>query len=230
MQAKTTKPTPKPGPSTSKPSKSSSAAPEAVVSDVISADPRFSQMIQTVQAASDVGEVKVQLKPQNKRASIAVLMFKEVGGTKFSQKLQIVVKPPALVGVDAMAILKDIAADLLDGDLKLDDLKQQRDNPVEKHEMGTLIDYFKERRPISQEENALFVGIYAKRLALGIELSSDRQPDSLPAFGLPDIELPGHLSPDRFLACTYAAWPVPLFPTIFVNLKINGFHIRKMLF
>eukprot|EP00435_Cladocopium_sp_Y103_P045967 s2022_g13.t1 len=205
-----------------------SSSPPELAPDVISSDPKFSQMMQTVQAASHLGEIRVQLKTQNKRSGIAVLMFKEPEGKKFTQKLQIVVKPPNLVGVDAMAIMKDIAADVLDGDLALENVRARRDYLVQRHDDGTLIDYFKERRPITQEENAIFVGIYAKWLALGVELSSDRQPDELPSFGLPEIDLPGHLPPDCFLAyiCCMATAATA---NELLKLEINGVEEQPVL-
>ena len=168
--------------------------------DLISSDQKFAQMMCTVTASSDVGEIKVQLKPQNKRSHIAVLMFKEPEGSKLQQKLQIVIKPPEILGVDAMAILKDIAADVLDGDLGIKNVKLQRDRLLAFLEEGKLLDYFKEHRPMGEPSNDVFLAAYAKRVEMALELSSDRQPPPLDTDGIPDIDLSGEVHPDRNLA------------------------------
>ena len=164
---------------------------------MISADQKFAQMMCTVTASSDVGEIKVQMKPQSKRNHIGVLMFKEPEGSKLHQKLQIVIKPPEILGVDAVAILKDIAADVLDGDLDIKNVKVQRDHLLKLLEEGKLLDYFKEHRPPGDPSNDVFLAAYAKRLEMALELSSDRQPPPFDTDGIPNVNLSEEVQFDR---------------------------------
>ena len=113
----------------------------------------------------EIGEAKTVLKPQKGRSPIVVLMFKGKDETKWSQKLQIVIKPPTILAFDAMAILKAIAADLLDGKAQLSDLKPQKNSLLDMHEKGTLVEYW--RRILDDTDgNKMFLKMLAKRAEL----------------------------------------------------------------
>jgi hypothetical protein len=91
-----------------------------------------------------LGALKASLKSQKGRNSIASLQFKPKGGTTFSQKLQVVVKPPEICGVDAMAILKVIMSLVLDGDNDINDLMGIRNKLVDLHTSGKFLNYLYE--------------------------------------------------------------------------------------
>ncbi len=144
--------------------------PPEVPDDPLSQEPEFAKMVEDVSADSPVGEVKIQLKPQSKRSPIAVLMFKGPGDKKFSQKLQIVVKPPTVLGIDAMAILKFIAAEFLDGDINVDSLKDRKAFLVGCLEKNTLLAEFEKKKTfgVATTSTEHFVDIYKKRVERAI--------------------------------------------------------------
>ena len=96
-----------------------------------------------------------------------------------------------------MAILKDIAADVLDGDLEIKGAKARRDHLLGLLVEGKLLDYFKEHRPVGDPSNDVFLAAYAKRLEMALELSSDRQPPPFDNDGIPNVNLSGEVQLDR---------------------------------
>ena len=113
-----------------------------------------------------LGTFKASLKNQKGRNSIASLQWKPLGGTKFSQKLQVVVKPPEVCGVDAMAILKVIISLVLDGDNDINELTGLRNHLVDLHTSGKFLKYLNE----NWEQQTTMHTAYQRRLELA-ELS-----------------------------------------------------------
>ena len=89
------------------------------------------------------GSCKVQFKPQKGRSSLVVLLVHD--GKKYSQKLQVVVKPD-LPKADCLAIVKFIGQELIFGSLPLEAVKTRRVELQQKHEKGELLQYFKHVR------------------------------------------------------------------------------------
>lgn len=133
-----------------------------IIDDPLSTDPEFSKMVEDSCAESPLGDVKIQLKSQSKRSPIAVFMLKAPGENKFSQKLQIVVKPPGVLAIDAMAILKFIAAQFMDGEVKVESLKERKGFLVGCLEKSTLLEEF--QRSGKRDGDAEFFDIYKKRM------------------------------------------------------------------
>ena len=91
--------------------------------------------------SSDNGCFKIQVKPQKGRPTIVVLMHKVDHG-KFTQKLQIVVKPSELPLADCMAILQLVCLDITDGKLDLSAIKLRRDELIQSQKLVGLKKYF----------------------------------------------------------------------------------------
>lgn len=149
-------------PAPPKPKDTNTKDPPQIADDPLSTDPEFSKMIEDTFAESPLGDVRIQLKSQSKRSPIAVLMLKCPGETKFSQKLQIVVKPPGVLAIDAMAILKFIGAQFMDGEIKVESLKDRKAFFVGCLEKSTLLEEFKKCG--SRDGDAEFFEIYKKRV------------------------------------------------------------------
>ena len=127
----------------------------------------------------DVGHVKIQLKPQKGRSPIVVLMFKGVDDSKFSQKLQVVVKSPLLVA-DAMAIVKYIGAEFLDQNLSHEEAKSVKTEMVAAAEKGELLEWFKANLDLENKNTKVFVGLYERRVQLGNLQAALAQPSPAP--------------------------------------------------
>ena len=93
--------------------------------------------------SSDNGCFKIQVKPQKGRPTIVVLMHKVDHG-KFTQKLQIVVKPSELPLADCMAILQLVCLEITEGKLGLSAIKFRRDELIQSQKSVGLKKYFED--------------------------------------------------------------------------------------
>lgn len=94
------------------------------------------------------GSCKVQFKPQKGRSPLVALLVYD--GKKYSQKLQVVVKPD-LPKADCLAIVKFIGQELIFGSLPLNAVKNRRAELQGKHEKGELLEYFKHLRSAADD-------------------------------------------------------------------------------
>ena len=111
-------------------------------------DPRFEQFYKDLPIHHEgLGYVRVCVKAQKGRSSIGALLFRPDENAKWVQKLQVVIKPPQILKMDAMAILKFASALWMDKAIEESDLKKIKDKLVSALLAGKIMDAFIELWP-----------------------------------------------------------------------------------
>lgn len=152
------------------PAPSGSARESLLKEDLISSHPDLKQMVEDQHAEAGGVALRVVLKPQKDRAAIAALLHKGPEDKKPTQKCQIVIKD--LICFDAMAILKLLGAQLIDGRIKVDELKEARDELLTKLRDGGpegLVEAFKKYVSGNIKENQPFFQLCQRRIELSKE-------------------------------------------------------------
>ncbi|CAK9002056.1 unnamed protein product [Durusdinium trenchii] len=154
--------------------------------DPISKDPRMKRMMKEEVAEGERGSLKIQLKPQKGRSAIVSMLFKGLEDKKFSQKSQVVVKPPTILAVDAMVIVKFLSCKFMDGEIDLEAMKAAKYDLLEAHQQGKLLDRLKSELDPNNPSNQEFLGIVELRQTLTLDTSGgqhDGRADGKPTPG-----------------------------------------------
>ena len=137
-------------------------------------------------AEGERGSLKIQLKPQKGRSAIVSMLFKGLEDKKFSQKSQVVVKPPTILAVDAMVIVKFLSCKFMDGEIDLEAMKAAKYDLLEAHQQGKLLDRLKSELDPNNPSNQEFLGIVELRQTLTLDTSGgqhDGRADGKPTPG-----------------------------------------------
>lgn len=144
------------------------------------------RMMKEEVAEGERGSLKIQLKPQKGRSAIVSMLFKGLEDKKFSQKSQVVVKPPTILAVDAMVIVKFLSCKFMDGEIDLEAMKAAKYDLLEAHQQGKLLDRLKSELDPNNPSNQEFLGIVELRQTLTLDTSGgqhDGRADGKPTPG-----------------------------------------------